>query len=147
VRHECQIENVLGRGDRWTLSGKDWGAWNATYGPRGVDGQPRPLWDPKTGKIDRGVVEHWKKYDLRLVLDRNWPTLGAKLHGKIHIWVGEADDYFLNNAVHLLDEFLTKADPPYGGKIVYAQGQGHGRGWSEQQIMAEMAEAVDTARP
>ncbi len=149
VRHECQIENVLGRGDRWTLSGKDWGAWNATYGPRGVDGHPRPLWDPKTGKIDRGVVEHWKKYDLRLVLQRNWATLGPKLHGKIHIWVGEADDYFLNNAVHLLDEFLTKADPPYGGKIVYGQGQGHGRGWSEQQIMAEMAEAVGKlpARP
>ena len=53
MRHECQVENVLGRGDSWTLSGGQWGAWNATYGARGPDGLPVPLWDPKTGKINR----------------------------------------------------------------------------------------------
>ena len=52
MRHECRIENVLGRGDSWALSGGQWGAWNATYGPRGADGRPVPLWDPATGKID-----------------------------------------------------------------------------------------------
>ena len=60
MRHECQLENVLGRGDSWTLSGGQWGAWNATYGPRGADGQPVPLWDPITGAIDRKAVAHWK---------------------------------------------------------------------------------------
>ena len=39
MRHECQLENVLGRRDSWTLSGGQWGAWNATYGPRGA-GRP-----------------------------------------------------------------------------------------------------------
>jgi hypothetical protein len=142
VRHECQIENVLGRGDRWTLSGKDWCAWNATYGPRGDDGHPRPLWDSRTGKIDRSVVEHWKQYDLRLVLEQNWPTLARKLRGKIHIWVGDADDYFLNNAVHLLEQFLRRARPPYEGRIEFGPGQGHTTGWSERQIMSEMAAAI-----
>jgi hypothetical protein len=146
IRHECQIENVMGRGSCWALSGKDWGAWNATFGPRGSDGRPQPLWDPKTGKIDRSVVVHWKQYDLRMVLEQNWKTLAPKLQGKIHIWVGDADNYFLNNAVHLLDAFLSKAYPPYGGKIVYGAGQGHTSGWSEKQIMAEMATAIENAR-
>jgi hypothetical protein len=146
VRHECQLENVLGRGDRWWLSGKDWCAWNATYGPRGADGHPLPLWHPKTGQIDRSVVEHWKRYDLRRVLEENWTPLGPRLKGKIHIWVGEADDYFLNNAVHLLDAFLSRADPPFGGKIEYGAGQGHTTGWSEKQIMREMQTAVDQVR-
>jgi hypothetical protein len=147
IRHECQMENVFGTGDSWTMSGQQWGAWNATYGPRGTDGRPVALWDEKTGKINRSAVEHWKQYDLRMTLEQNWKTLGPKLRGKITIWVGEADDYFLNNAVHLLDAFLSKADPPFGGKIIYGPGKGHG--WmalSERQIMDEMAAAVERAR-
>jgi S-formylglutathione hydrolase FrmB len=147
IRHECQMENVMGQADSWTMSGQQWGAWNATYGPRGADGRPAALWDPKTGKINRDCVEHWKRYDLRLVMEQNWKTLGPKLKGKITIWVGEADNYFLNNAVHMLDAFLSKADPPYGGKIIYGAGKGHG--WmalSERQILDEMAAAVERAR-
>jgi hypothetical protein len=147
IRHECQMENVLGAGDSWAMSGQQWGAWNATYGARGADGRPVPLWDPKTGKINRGAAEHWKKYDLRMVMERDWKTLGPKLRGKITIWVGEADNYFLNNAVHLLDEFLSKAEPAYGGKIIYGAGKGHG--WmalSERQMMGEMAAAIEKAR-
>jgi hypothetical protein len=147
VRHEVQLERVLGRGDRWELSGKDWGAWNATFGPRGDDGLPRPLWDGVSGRIDRTVLEHWKKYDLRLVLQKDWPTLGPKLRGKLRVWVGEADDYFLNNAVHLLDDFLAKAKPAYGGKITFGPRQGHGwRGLSDKQMLEEMAAAVERGR-
>ncbi len=140
VRHEVQRENVLGHGDSWTRSGKDWGAWNAVFGPRGADGLPVPLWHPKTGKIDRSVLDHWRKYDLRLVLEKNWKTLGPKLRGKLHIWVGEADEYFLNNAVHLLDDFLTKAKPPFEGSIHYGEGKGHDwRGIDEEEMMKQMA--------
>jgi hypothetical protein len=148
VRHECQLERVLGWGDRWELSGKDWCAWNATFGPRGPDGLPRPLWDGVTGKIDRGVVEHWKSYDLRQVLQKDWRTLGPKLRGKLHVWVGEADDYFLNNAVHLLDDFLRRAKPAYEGTITYGPGGGHG--WqvlTERELMEAMARATAGGRP
>jgi hypothetical protein len=123
------------------LSGGQWCAWNATYGPRGADGLPVPLWDPQSGKIDHHVAEQWKKYDLRLVLQENWKNLGPKLRGKIHIAVGDADNFFLNNAVHLLDAFLSHADPPYEGRIVYGPGKGHG--WSDvsaAQMMREMEE-------
>jgi hypothetical protein len=147
IRHECQMENVLGAGDNWAMSGAQWGAWNAAYGPRGADNRPVPLWDAGTGEINRGAVEHWKRYDLRLVLEQNWKALGPKLRGKIRIWIGEADNYFLNNAVHLLDEFLSKADPPYEGKIIYGQGKGHcWVGLNERQIMYDMAAAIERAR-
>lgn len=139
VRHECQIENVLGWGNRWWLSGKDWCAWNATYGPRGDDGLPKPLWHPKTGAIDRTVVEHWKKYDLRLVLQNNWSTLGPKLQGKLHIYSGDCDDYFLNNAVRHLQRFLKSASPPADATIVFGEYQGHGfHPLSEQQTLQAM---------
>ncbi len=148
IRHECQMENVLGTGDSWTMSGQQWGAWNAAYGPRGANGRPVPLWDAKTGAINREVIEHWKQYDLRLLLERNWQSLAPRLRGKITIWVGEADDYFLNNAVHLLDQFLSKATPAYEGRIIYGPGKGHG--WmalSERQILQEMAAAVEKGSP
>jgi hypothetical protein len=143
LRHEVQREIALGRGNRWTLSGKDWGAWNATFGPRGSDGLAVPLFDGQTGKIDRQVLEHWKQYDLRLVLERNWRQRGPYLRGKIHVWAGEADEYFLNNAVHLLDAFLKEARPAYGGWIRYGMGGGHGwRDVGERELMVEMMAAL-----
>ena len=124
MRHECRMENVLGRGDSYTRSGGQWGAWNAAFSPRGPDGLPVPLWDPATGRIDRAVAEHWRRYDLRLVLQAGWPTLGPKLRGKLRIGVGEADDYFLNNAVHRLDAALAKLDPPADATIAYGPARG-----------------------
>ncbi len=148
MRHECQVENVLGRGDSYTQSGGQWGAWNATFSPRGFEGRPVPLWNPQTGAIDSDVAAQWKKYDLRLYLEANWPTLAPKLRDKIHLWVGDADNYFLNNAVHLLDASLHRADPPFQGHIYYGPGKGHI--WVDRtprQIMDEMAAAVEKARP
>jgi hypothetical protein len=147
VRHECRLEAALGAGGRWETSGRDWCAWNAAFGPRGADGLPKPLWDGKTGKIDPDVLDHWKKYDLRLRLEKEWKALGPKLRGKLHIWVGEADDYFLNNAVHLLDEFLSDTEPAFEGKITYASGKNHfWRGVSEREMLDQMAAAVEKWR-
>jgi hypothetical protein len=143
MRHEVRMENMMGAGNSYTMSGGQWGSWNATYSPRRKNGTPAPLWDPKTGTIDTTLRDSWKKYDLRLVLQDHWKTLGPKLQGKLHIWVGESDNFFLNNAVHLLDEFLSKADPPYGGWIRYGPGEGHG--WSplpHHEIMKQMMERV-----
>lgn len=153
MRHECQMENVLGDGDSYTLSGQQWGAWNATYGPRGADGKPVPLWDPQTGAIDKGVLEHWRKYDLRLVLEKDWKTLGPKLAGKIHVFVGDADDYFLNNAVVRLQKFLERAKPAYGGTIQFGWRAPHGYSpirelemWKAMQARVEAAQPVGAAK-
>jgi hypothetical protein len=142
VRYESKIERVLGRGDRWELGGLDWCSWNATFGPRGDDGLPKPLWDGKTGAIDKTVQQHWEKYDLRLYTERNWKTLGPKLAGgKVNIWVGDADDYFLNNAVHRYKAMATQlANPPFDGKILIDMRQPHSSGgWTQREMLDDMA--------
>lgn len=142
VRHECQIENVLGRNGRWELSGRDWCCWNATYGPRGKDGLPVPLWDGKTGMIDKSVLEHWKKYDLKLVLEQHWQVLGPKLAGgKVNVWVGDSDDYFLHAAVHKLKESTTKlTNPKFDGTILIEMRRRHeSGGWTRKEILDLMA--------
>lgn len=147
VRHECQMENLLGDGNSWTMSGGQWGAWNATYGPRGGDGRPVPLWDPVSGEMNRSVGEHWEKYDLRKVLEANWKELGPKLRGKLHIMVGDADDYFLNVGVGHLERFLSKAEPAYEGWIKYGRNEGHGYcPLTDLEMMRQMAERVETKK-
>lgn len=147
VRHEVLLERVLGRGGRWELSGRDWASWNATFGPRGKDGLPVPLWDGATGKMNRDVREHWKRYDLRLHLQTNWESLGPKLRGKLNIWSGDADEYFLNNAVHRLEAFLKAAKPAHAGRITFGPGKGHGwRGLTAEKMLEEMAARVEAGR-
>ena len=144
MRLECLKENVLGAGDSYTMSGGQWGAWNATYSPRGTDGKPVPLWDAKTGKINHETAKAWQKYDLRLVIEQNWENLAPKLNGKMHIWVGEADDYFLNNGVHLFDDFISKAEPKFNGSIIYSRTGRHG--WmpkTNAEIMKEMMQRFE----
>jgi hypothetical protein len=142
VRHEVQLERVLGRGGRWELSGRDWCCWNAVYGPRGKDGKPIPAWNGKTGAIDKSVLDHWKKYDLKHHLEQNWKTLGPKLAGgKVNIWVGESDDFFLNAAVHRFKEAAGKLqNPPFDGKIMIELRKIHDYGgWTRQEMLAAMA--------
>ena len=143
MRHELRMENVLGGGDSWARSGGQWGAWNAVYGPRGADGLPVPLWDPASGDIDTEAAAHWERYDLRLVLERGWDMLAPKLRGRLNIWVGEMDDYFLEGAVRRLDAFLRDR-PSIDARIVYGPGRGHcWTGISPAEMMREMAAQVE----
>jgi len=142
VRHELMLERVLGRGGKWELSGRDWASWNAVYGPRGKDGRPIPIWEGKTGVIDKTVVEHWKQYDLKRVLETNWKTLGPKLAGgKVNIWVGESDDYYLNAAVHRLKAAAaTWKSPAFDGRILIELRKKHDYGgWTRKDMLNAMA--------
>jgi len=103
-----------------TRSGGQWDIWEAVFSPAGPDGYPMRLWDKLTGEVDHTVAEAWKKYDLRYQLETNWATLGPKVRGKLHIYVGEADTYYLNNAVYLMDDFLKQAsNPPADAEVTY----------------------------
>ena len=113
-----QMELALGTKSR---SGGQWDIWQAVYSPVGGNGYPKPIWDKVTGKIDRTVAAHWREhYDLGYILRRDWAKIGPKLEGKIHIYVGEADNYFLNDAVYLVEDFLKSAkNPYYDGEVDY----------------------------
>jgi enterochelin esterase-like enzyme len=109
VKDASHLEEVLGTRGR---SGDQMDIFMATYGPVGNDGYPKLLYDKWTGVIDPAVAAHWKNYDLSAILQRDWKTLGPKLQGKLHLYVGEMDTYYLEEAAFLLKEFLDKADPP-----------------------------------
>jgi hypothetical protein len=102
-------------------SGEQFDIWQAVYGPVGTDGYPAAIFDKVTGKIDHSVAEYWRQhYDLEAILERDWAKLGPKLEGKIHIYVGSDDTYFLNDAVYRMEEFLKSTkDPAYGGEVTY----------------------------
>ena len=111
-----------------TRSGQQWDIWEAVFSPVGTDGYPKRIFDKQTGEIDRGVADYWKeRYDLSYILQRDWNKgLGAKLAGKINIYVGDMDNYYLNNAVYLIEDVLKKAaNPPYGGEIDYGDRAEH----------------------
>jgi hypothetical protein len=113
-----QYELALGDHGR---SGEQFDIWQAVYSPVGDDGYPKQIFDKQTGNIDHNVAEYWRQhYDLEAILERDWPTLGPKLAGKIHIYVGSDDTYFLNDAVYRMEDFLNSTkNPAYGGEVTY----------------------------
>jgi len=119
-----QYELALGSHGR---SGEQFDIWQAVYGPVGKDGYPQPIFDKETGEIDHSVAEYWREhYDLSAILQRDWTTLGPKLRGKLHIYVGSADNYMLNNAVYLMEDFLkTTTNPRYEGEVKYGDRAEH----------------------
>jgi len=140
VRQESQFEAVLGSRAR---SGEQFAIWEATYGPVGKDGYTAELWDLETGHINREVAEYFKShgFDLRDYLERNWATLGPKLRGKIHLFVGDYDTFYLNLAVYRLEEFLKRATPPADAEFVYGRPmKPHGwQPWTNAQLIRIMA--------
>lgn len=120
-----RLELVLGSKGR---SGGQWDIWQAVFSPVGPDGYPKPIWDKATGVIDKEVAAWWREnYDLSYIMRRDWEKgLGEKLRGKVHIYVGDMDNYYLNNAVYLVEEFLEATkNPPYEGEIDYGDRAEH----------------------
>jgi hypothetical protein len=108
-------------------SGDQWDIWQAVYSPAGEDGYPKPIWDKYSGEIDHEVANYWKEnYDLRHIMERDWDKLGPDLQGKIFLYCGDMDNYYLNNAVKLTEDFLeSTTDPYYDGEVDYGDGAEH----------------------
>jgi hypothetical protein len=108
-------------------SGGQWDIWQAVFSPVGPDGYPKPIFDKVSGAIDRSVAEYWREhYDLSSILRRDWRTLGPKLRGKLHIFVGDMDNFYLNDAVYLVEDFLKNVtDPPAEAEVDYGDRAEH----------------------
>lgn len=145
IRREVAMERALGRGNRFTHSGQQWGAWNALYGPSDEDGEPKPVWDQETGEIDREVVAEWQEYDLSMHLSERWPEIGEDLVGKIHVWMGDMDDYYLNNGMYEFADLLNELDDP-DPEAEFTWGPRQGHCWvplSDREILEQMQARYD----
>jgi Putative esterase len=149
VRQENQLNNARGSRRR---GGENFAIWEATFGPVGEDGYPVPIWNDSTGAINRQAAEYWREhgYDLRDYLARNWSRIGSDLQGKIHMLCGDMDNYYLNLAVYLLEDFLTSVkDPAYGGSFRYGRPLKE-HGWqpmSNADLVREMADHITRHAP
>lgn len=93
------------------MSSFDW-----VFSPKGPSGAPEPMFDRKTGDVDPEVVAYWRDhYDLANLVEKNWAKNGPMLKGRIHLYVGTADTFYLDNAAHLFEARLKKlgADPHF----------------------------------
>jgi hypothetical protein len=153
VREENQAEMVIASHGR---SGGQWDGWQAAWAPVGADGYPKPLWDKRTGHINRDVALAMRAngYDLRDYVERNWKTLGPKLVGKLHIAVGDMDNYFLNLGVYHMETFLESTKEPgkgpyYAGTVQYGRPlKPHGwQPWTNQELLRMMMAQVEKNAP
>jgi len=108
-------------------SGEQFDIWQAVFSPVGDDGYPKPIFDKRTGEIDHETAKYWRDhYDLTAIMQRDWKTLGRKLAGKLHFYVGEADTFYLDRAVHLAQDFLeSTTDPYYHGSFEFGVRKPH----------------------
>ena len=110
VKDFNQYELATGTRSR---SGEQFDIWEAVFSPMDKDGYPKRIFDKYTGVIDTSVAAYWKEhFDLTHIIRRDWPTLGSKLAGKIHIYVGDMDSYYLNNAVYNAEDMLKQLQNP-----------------------------------
>jgi hypothetical protein len=115
----------LAQGDR-SRSGGQYDIWQAVFGPIGADGYPQPIWDKVTGDIDPKVAAYWREhFDLSYIIARDWATLAPKLKGKIHLYVGSGDNYYLTDSVYFAQERLESLQPPYEGTVAYGDRAEH----------------------
>src|SRR6267142_2582381 len=149
VRQMSHWEEVMGSHGRST---GQYDAWEAVYGPAGNDGYPKPLWDKLTGRIDPQIALYMKEngYDLRAYLEENWAKIGPKLAGKIFIYCGDMDNFYLNLPTYRLEDFLSRTqNPPYGGSFQFGRPM-KGHGWhpmNQAHLVRMMAAHVSASAP
>jgi len=126
----------LAQGDK-SRSGGQYDIWEAVFGPAGADGYPKPVINKLTGEIDSAVAAYWREhFDLSQIIARDWKTLAPKLQGKIHLYVGNGDNYYLTDSVYFAQERLESLQPAYGGEVDYGDRAEHCWNGDHQQSNA-----------
>ncbi len=107
-------EHVLGTFEQFAHTelvlgnyGGQFASFEWVFSPRGANGQPLQMFNRVTGDVDPAVVSYWREhFDLAHIVTSTWPQRASLLHGKIHVFVGTADTFYLDGAAHKLDAVL-----------------------------------------
>lgn len=124
-------------------------SFEAVFSPKGADGEPRPLFDRATGNVDPETAKAWEPYDITLKIRREWKTLSPKLVGKLHVYGGDADNFFLDGAVAKLAATLKELDPDNAIKaeVKIIPGMQHAIHMPAQSELFKTAAATAPASP
>ena len=133
----------------WVMGdGGQLGSFEWVFSPKGKDGAPLRLFDRATGEVNHEVAEAWRKYDIRLILEENWATLGPRLAGKLNVHMGEFDTFYLEGATRLLKESLENLGSD--AVVEIHAGKDHGTIVTRelfQRIDNELSAKFDAAHP
>ena len=124
-----RLEQVLGEGGQLH-------SFEAVFSQRDAHGNPCQLWDRTTGAIDHEVARQWERFDIQLLLERQWKELGPKLIGKLHIHVDQQDAFFLEGAVKRVKKTLERLNSD--AVVIVHPGFGHG-GFATEEFLRQMA--------
>ena len=143
-REMSQLEAVLGSHAR---SGQQFDAWDAAYGPIGADGYPVRLWDRRTGTINKTAAAYWrdKGYDLTWYMTHHWAKIGPQLQGKMHVYVGDMDNHYLNLAVYAMELEASKLTGPKANFVFDYGRPMKPHGW-QPMTNAELVQMMDKFR-
>lgn len=138
VRQESGNEDILGPDN---TSGQQWDSWFAAWGPINDGGNPAALFDPKSGEIRKSVLDQYRKYDICLLLRTHPEKFGPIFQNHIRLVVGDADNFFLNEAVALLKIEADKLPKQVGelklnGYIKVVPGLDHGSIFGSDELRA-----------
>jgi len=107
IRHE----RVLGPGNQIH-------SFEATFSPRGADGEPRPLFDRDSGEVDPEVAAAFRNHDISAYLREHWGELAPRLAGKLTVIAGAEDNFFLEGAVRRLAATLAELDADADVRVI-----------------------------
>jgi S-formylglutathione hydrolase FrmB len=139
-----QFENVLGTSDTYLNSGGQFSAFTALFSPKGNNGLPKPLFDPVSGEIDKNIAEYWRKHDLKHFVQTNWKTLGPKIQGKIWVWMGDMDHFYLSPAMRAFHEMLQKTENPESdASIHFSPMKGHCAEYDFIKVYQQIQEKIN----
>jgi pimeloyl-ACP methyl ester carboxylesterase len=112
-----KMDDVIGRGGQLR-------SFEAVFSPLDDAGLPKHLWDRPSGRVDPAVAKAWEKYDISLILKRDWPRLKTQLSGKLHVTMGTLDTFYLDGATRLLAERLKELGSD--AEVTFVEGANHG---------------------
>jgi len=114
----ARLEQVLGP------YGGQMASFDWVFSPRSAGGPPEPMFDRTTGDVDPKVLAYWSAhYDLARIVKTTWAQQRPYLWGKIHVYVGTADTFYLNGAARKFDTVLEGLGA--GAHFTFRKGRSH----------------------
>lgn len=121
-------ERVLGPGGQIR-------SFEAVFSPALEDGTPARVFDLETGAVDADVAETWRRYDIDDKLRREWTEKEESLSGKLRVYGGAMDNFYLGEAVGMLKTTMEELGAE--AEIEVIEGMPHTFYWDGDREMWE----------
>jgi len=130
-----KMDDALGRGGQLR-------SFEAVFSPVDQQGNPILMWRRDNGEVIPNTVKYWRQYDINLLIKRRWNTgLEQQLSGRLHVFMGTLDTFYLNGACDQIKATLRELGSD--AEIVMVAGKDHFNLMSpdiRQRIANEMAD-------